>query len=299
MTETRTGTGTETETPAAFAARIRPRIEAELLPAPRLEAESIPLPVVPRAGMGTLSLALAGATVLVGGLSAVATADFVLAQFDRGGPTGWLALAIAVAGFGLLGTAVWRELRGLLSLGRVDGLRADLASGDPARMRRAAARWAARLPAEAVLPPLDAVQEPQAVLALLRAGPGAVLRGQVDALGRSAAVQAGALVAATPSPGLDALVVGWRGLRLVRQVAALHGVRPGALGTLALLRRTAFAAASVAATELAVNAATHAVLSNPLLERVLGDMAGAGVAARRMVVLARAAAIACSPLPEP
>ncbi len=119
---------------------------------------------------------------------------------------------------------------------------------------------------------------------------------RAEALGRTAALQSAAIVAATPSPAIDALALGWRGLRLVRQVAALHGMRPGLLGTLALLRRTALAAASVAATEMAVNAATHAALNHPLLTRLLGDLAGAGVAARRMIILARAASLACSPV---
>ena len=68
------------------------------------------------------------------------------------------------------------------------------------------------------------------------------------------------------------------------------------LGTLALLRKTALAAATVAAAEIAVNAATHAMVSHPLLRHLAGDVAGAGVAARRMIVLARAAAAACSPI---
>jgi hypothetical protein len=68
------------------------------------------------------------------------------------------------------------------------------------------------------------------------------------------------------------------------------------LGTLALLWRTALAAATVAATEIAVNAATHAMVSHPLLRHLAGDVAGAGVAARRMIVLARAAAMARSPV---
>jgi uncharacterized membrane protein YcjF (UPF0283 family) len=100
-----------------------------------------------------------------------------------------------------------------------------------------------------------------------------------------------------PSPAFDGLLMGWRGARLVRQIAQLHGMRPGFLGTLSLLRRTALAAAGVVATDLAVNTLSHAALSSPLLRHVAGDVAGAGVAARRMVVLARATAAACSPLP--
>jgi putative membrane protein len=83
----------------------------------------------------------------------------------------------------------------------------------------------------------------------------------------------------------------------VRQIAELHGLRPGVLGTLALLRRTAMAAAGVAAADMAIDTAARAALSNPLLQHLAGDVAGAGIAARRMVVLARAATAACSPLP--
>ena len=147
-----------------------------------------------------------------------------------------------------------------------------------------------------MLPALAAVDSPEAVLALLRSGPAQTLRDGTDVLGRTAAIQSVAIIAATPSPALDALTVGWRGVRLIRQVAALHGMRPGILGTLALLQKTAMAAATVAATEMAVNAATHAIIAHPLLRHLAGDVAGAGVAARRMIVLARAAAAACSPL---
>ena len=69
------------------------------------------------------------------------------------------------------------------------------------------------------------------------------------------------------------------------------------MGTVALLLRTALSATMVGATELAANAAAHAVLSHPLLAHVAGEMAGAGVAARRMTMLARAAAAACDPVP--
>jgi len=70
------------------------------------------------------------------------------------------------------------------------------------------------------------------------------------------------------------------------------------LGTLSLLRRTALAAGATAVTEVAMNTAAHAVLSTPLLAHLAGEMAGGAVAARRMVVLARATAVACTPLPQ-
>ena len=281
--------------------RVVPRFALEEAPIERLEAASLPLPLPlplvppPAAGAGTLGLAASGAALLVLGLAVLVVGNFVAAQFDRAAWLGWLTLGIATAGFGLIAASIGGELRGLLGLRRVDHLR--LALADPARARGAALAWLDTLAEGAALrPALAAAEAPEAIAALLRAGPVAALRAQSDALGRAAALQVFAAAAAVPSPALDGLLVAWRGARLVRQVAALHGLRPGTLGTLALLRRVALAAAGVVATDLALDAATRAVLSNPLLRHVAGDVAGAGVAARRMVVLARVTAAACSPL---
>jgi len=273
------------------------RLEPEV--APRLEPLPAVLPMpAPAVQRVRLPSALLGAAVLALGLPALWSAWLVSALFDRVPWLGWSGLAVVLAGFGLVGAGIGRELRGLAALRRVDWLRGELASGESARVSAAARRWLAELPQHAaLLPAVAAADTPESIVALLRAGPGMALLEGTDALGRVAAVQAGAIVAATPSPALDALTIGWRGVRLVRQVASLHGMRPGLAGTLALLQRTAISAASVAATQLAVNAAAHAVVSHPILRHVLGDVAGAGVAARRMVVLARAAAAACSPLP--
>ncbi len=278
--------------------RVRPRFELEGQTIARLEPEALPALAptgapAPRSGVG---LAAAGAGVLVLGFAALDAGNFVAAQFERGPVLGWLTLAVALAGFGTLGLAGWRELRGLFGLRHVDRLRMALA--DPARVTSAALDWLATLPEGAALAgAVRAANDPDAVLALLRAGPVAALRARADQLGRTAALQVFSAAAAVPSPTLDGLLVGWRGVRLVRQVAELHGLHPGLFGTLSLLRRVAFAAAGVVLTDLAADVAMRTVLSNPIVERLASDVAGAGVAARRMVVLARATAAACSPLP--
>jgi putative membrane protein len=266
--------------------------------APRLEAVSIPLPTAgPVRWMR--SPALAGAGILGLGLPMLWAVWLVSALFEHWGALGWAGLVILVVGISLIGMSIGRELGGLAALRRVDQLRAELASGEAERVGRAARRWLETLPQHAaILPALAAVDTPESALALLRAGPAPALRDAADVLGRATALQTVAIVSATPSPALDALTVGWCGVRLIRQVAALHGMRPGILGTLALLQKTALAGVTVAATEIAVNAATHAMISHPLLRHLAGDVAGAGVAARRMIVLARAAAAACSPMPR-
>ena len=276
----------------------RPFLMFEAEAAPRLEGAP---PIVAAAGpvRRPLSPALLGVGILGCGLPMLWAAWLVGALFDRASALGWAGIIVLVAGLSLMGVSLAGELRGLSVLRRVDRIRADLASGEAERVSKAARDWLAVLPRHAaILPALAAADSPEAVLALLHGGPAQTLREATDALGRSAALQSMAVVAATPSAALETLTVGWCGVRLVRQVAALHGMRPGFAGTLALLRSTALAAATVAVTEMAVNAATHTIISHPLLRHVAGDVAGAGVAARRMIVLARAAAAACSPLPR-
>ena len=265
---------------------------------PRLREAVAEAVVEPPSRMGTAGLVLAGVVVLALGFAGLSAGNFVADQFGRAAWLGWLTAAVAVAGFALVGAGVWREAAALFALERVDRLRLDLASGEAARVMDGARAWASRVPGgDALLPAMRVVNDPDAALALLRAGPSRALRETADALGRAAAVQTVAGIAAMPSPALDILLVGWRGVRLVRQVAAVYGVRPGLLGTLALLRRTALSATMVGAAELAGNTLAHGLLSNPLVTRLVGEAAGAGVAARRMLVLGRAAAAACDPVP--
>ncbi len=269
--------------------QVEPFLHLETDMAPRLElVPAVLSPTSQPTRAGRIPPALLGAGVLALGFPALWAAWLVGALFDRSAWLGWAGVALVLAGFGLVAAGIGRELHGLAALHRVDQLRAELASGEAERVMTAARRWIEALPQHAaLLPALNAAGSPESVLAVLRAGPGTALRDGADALGRTAAFQAGAIVAATSSPGLDVLTVGWRGVRLVRQVASLHGMRPGLTGTLALLQRTVLAAASAAATQLAVNAAAHAIVSHPLLRHLLADVAGAGVAARRMMVLAR------------
>ncbi len=275
--------------------RVTPRIEVENPIAGRLEPEQLPAVLPAREGIGTLGLAATGVGVLVAGLSALSIGNFVVDQFARAPALGWATLGVAVVGAGLVGAALWRELGFIRRLDRVDELRAELA--DPARARAAARRWLATLPdGSALLPAIEATDSPEAIAALLRAGPARVLRDEASALGRIAGLQVLAITAAVPAPALDGAIVTLRGIRLVRQVASLYGMRPGTLGTVALLRRTLLSAVYVSGTNVAVDTLVKAVISNPSLQTLAGDVAGAGVAARRMIVLARATAAACSPI---
>ena len=294
-----------------------PLVPPPPFPLPRIEPESgraARLAIAPEASTGVAALpepgastdprwgmpllVLSGFAVLALGLAGLQTGNFVAAQFARSVVLGWLTLAVAGAGFGLILAGIWRELRGLAALQGVDRLRRAIAGDDPVARVAAARRWLGMVEGgRDLLPALDALNDPDSVLPLLRAGIEAGLRRRADSLGRRAAMQVVAGMAATPAPSLVVLLISWRGLRLIRQIAALYGLRPGLFGTLGLLRRTATAATAAAVTEVAINSAAHAVLSTPLLTHLAGEMAGGAVAARRMVVLGRAASVACTPLP--
>ncbi len=272
-------------------------------PAPRLDFgwEEAVAPVAPPPSSrrwSAVSLAALGVAVLVLGLSAVEIVSFVMAQFVIAPPLGWLALAIAATGYGLIGWAVLRELRGLAGLAAVDRARDAFARGDFALARSEALAWAARLPtASPSVPALRQAADLPALAALLESGPLAALDRAATAAGRTAAAQAFAATAVVPSPALDAIFFGWRGVRLVREVAVIHGLRPGLAGTVALLRRCVFEAGAVAAADVAIDAATRAVISSPLVQHVAGEAATGAVAARRMLLLARTAARACRIVP--
>lgn len=245
-------------------------------------------------GWSAPALAATGVLVLLLGLSAIDVGGFVADQFARGAWLGWLTLGVAGLGYGLIGLAALRELRGLAALASVERGRQAVARGDFAASRAAVLHWAARAPAAApMLPALRQAPDLPTLLALLEAGPLATLDRAAVQAGRAAALQAVAATAVVPSPALDGLFIAWRGVRLVREVAAIHGLRPGFAGTLKLLRRTVFEAGAVAAADVAINAAVTAVSTNSLVASIVGDAAAGAVAARRMLLLARAAARAC------
>ena len=254
---------------------------------------------LPSGGFSTLSLLAIGIAALLFGFSALAAGNYVVEQFNRAASLGWLTLAVALGGFGTIIWALLREFRALFLLREVDAARAAFARGDLRAAKTHVLAWAAPIPLAAPsLPALREAPDLHSLRALLESGPLAALDAESRSLGRLAALQGFAATAISPSPSLDAVVVGWRGLRLVRQVAALHGMRPGIAATAALLRRAAFDAATVAATEVATDTAVRAIVSNPLVGHVVGEAATGAVAARRLITLARATAAACRILPR-
>ncbi|UPY38582.1 DUF697 domain-containing protein [Sediminicoccus sp. KRV36] len=246
---------------------------------------------------GALALGALALLVLILGVAALDLAGFVARQFAVATWLGVLTLALVLGAGGVLAGAIWREWRGYAALERVDRLREGLQSQDAARARAAAEQWLLSIgEGPAAREVMAGAADAATLRALLRAGPLTRLDQDTAAAGRAAAFQVLAATVVSPWPGMDGLIVAWRGLRLVGQVARIHGMRPGTLGTLRLFRRVILDAASVAAADIAVTALTEAVFNAPLGAALAGQATGSAIAARRMLRLGFATAQVCRPV---
>lgn len=226
--------------------------------------------------------------------------NFAVTQFAKAEWLGWLTVALVGPLVCALGWSAVSEFRGYTSLRAVDRIRSGLSGDDIHVARKHAHDWLYAIGASAeTIRGMDTAPDADKLRALLRSGPLADLDQLSMQAGRDAAMQVLAATAISPWPGLDGVLVIWRGLRLIRRVAALYGLRPGTVGTLRLWRRLAADAGSVAAADVAVAAMTEALFNSPVGGALAGQATGSAIAARRMLRLAVAIARSCHPIDEP
>jgi len=214
--------------------------------------------------------------------AALALDSLVRAAFQRADWLGWLALAVVgLAALGALALLV-RELAGLLRLRRMVRLHrlAQAALAEPEEKsvqalaralghlyrKRPDMRWAfdrLREQESAVLTPAERLR----LLELELVTP---LDAQARRLILRSARDVAALTAIAPGAALDMVIVLLRNLRMLRQLAALYGGRPGFLGGWKLLR--------MVLAHLAVTGAL--ALSDAFLPHVLGKGLAGRLSAR-------------------
>ena len=253
--------------------------------------------------LGSSVLAVAGLGIILGSWLLLAALGSALDLLSRSAGLGGVALALYVTGAVLMVYAAMREWLSLRRLHQVDRLRAALhgPGTDIAAARSLCATWldrvAPHLPEAA---PAAAGLSGSGDAAQLRAFLNSQLRDPLAAatrrIGFKAASEVSALVALSPHDSWDGLIVAWRGLRVIRQVAVLHGLRPGPAVSLALLGRVAHAAVETAMVDVASQAAADHLLANVPLLRHLSAIPAASTAAFRLHRLASVAGRACSPL---
>ncbi len=229
-----------------------------------------------------------------------------------------ISTALGIAGTALLGAAltvgvIWTvdEVRRFYRLRTADRLRVAAA-----RLRGSASRDEALALVNQILPALRgnvaAHDSSVRLRALIRpAHDGAdvlnlFVREVLDPLDRQAAARISRAardtavgVAASPVGLLDAVIGTVRGLRMIREIATIYGLRPGTMGAFRLMRRALLDGGSFAAADLGSDVLTEVMSGLGL--RATGMIAGKlgeGVfAAVRMTRLGLVTMQACRPVP--
>ena len=234
-------------------------------------------------------------------LSLVAFADD---QFRRSPGLGILTLICFGTVLSLVIYGLWGELRAFRALRRVDGLRRSLSYADMPLPELLAIilPWLHTIrrhlegPGRVVIV-VEAATTPAGIRAALRREVAGPLRQAARQAGQRAALEGGAVVAITPAPALEGVIVGIRALMLIRQIAGIYGIRPGLLAMLALLRRVASTAAGVSGFALlSQTLVAHTLHKLPVLKDLASALPETGLAAVRLYGLARVTAEACSPI---
>jgi putative membrane protein len=260
----------------------------------------------PRVRVGATSWLAAGLCLLVASWLVLSIVSFVAGLFGQSALLGAAGAVLVGSGVCMVLYAGLLEAGAYRSLGNAERLRAVLAAPDAtvATLRAGTLEWLGQVG--------EAVPNAPTVVRLVRdAGTAVELRGilrsrvadplreRAEGLGRRAAVEGATLVAICPHPAWDGLVAGARGLLLIRRVAALYGLRPGFVVTLALLRRVAWTAAGTTGLVLVSQGlADHVLTGLPVVKHVAGAIPGTGAVAVRLYRLAGVTAEACCPVPR-
>ncbi|WP_432698301.1 TIGR01620 family protein [Marinobacterium sp. YM272] len=109
-------------------------------------------------------------------------------------------------------------------------------------------------------------------------------------------VESGAMVALSPWATFDMLLVGWRNLRMLREIASIYGIAPGAAAQWSLLKSVLQGLAFAGASEMAMDAGAAAFGSS--LTSTLSARAGQGLGAGLFTARTGLQALRlCRPLP--
>jgi putative membrane protein len=260
---------------------------------------------LPRTSGGTVLWISRGIFVLLMTWVGLSLAQFMHGLFRTSNSLGILGTVAIAAGLGMIGYGIAREWRAYRSLTAMERFKIVLAGDDKAleSVRSAALQWVRRVAPNAITDQatvestLKTAVSVVEIRALLRNRLSVKLREASLQIGQRAAVEGATAVAICPHPALDGLVVSLRGFVMVRQIAVLHGVRPGLVATASLMRRIAVTAAGTSGTAfLSQGIAEHFLHHMPVMKHVAAAVPAANVAAFRLYRLAGITATACCPI---
>ncbi len=109
-------------------------------------------------------------------------------------------------------------------------------------------------------------------------------------------IQSGVLVALSPYASFDMLLVGWRNLKMLREITDIYGISPGAMTQWGLLRKVLHNIAFAGVSEISIHASSHLLSSS--ITASLSAKAGQGLGAGLFTARSGLQAIRlCRPLP--
>lgn len=220
--------------------------------------------------------------------------------------SGLVALLLLALGSGSL--QLWRSLRGLRQLRQTEALQDQARRMLDQSGQGAAGAFLRRLEQHYQQGPgdqrlIDAIQELDSSYSdaeCIRYLSQHALQEQ-DAQARRCvqrySVESGVLVALSPWASFDMLLVGWRNLRMLREIATIYGIAPGVATQWSLLKRVLHSLAFAGLSEMAIDAGSAALGSS--LTSSLSARAGQGLGAGLFTARTGMEALRlCRPLPQ-
>lgn len=303
LNATEAGAETQPQDPPRAPGRVEEPAQPMAEPAAPVDEEAAVPGGLVRAGWKRLGGAL---LFLLGGLLATRLGEYLAALWPQQPLVAAALGGTTVLAVVLLGLALRAEALAARRVSQIDTHRERVLQAaktdDPATLDRQLApqleRIAQRFP-DAVAQYRAAAAESHHAADRLRLFDNLVLSQvdrEVDKTIDRTALTVGAAVAIVPHPALDALVVLWRALTMVRRIAALYGLGPTRLSSLALLRHAIVSAVLAAGMETAGDLVVEEV-GRGVLASGGQRLAQTAVTASRLRRLGRMTRQLCRPLP--
>jgi len=200
------------------------------------------------------------------------------------------------SGFVLIGLGIaylcWIEIRGYLAVRTIDRLASSLQSGNVIFAKRETTRWLHSVHQDRLI---EEVQRATSISAIqdIVSDVAKTIDSKVDVYIAKESLLAGAIVGVSPWAFVDGIVVGWRQLKMMRQIATNYGIRPSTLGTLRLLKRVIV---SVAFADAAEHISQWVASKVPSLGGIIPAAGQSAATAILTVRLGRSCKLACRPM---
>lgn len=222
----------------------------------------------------------------------------------------WLLGAIVLGLVALLlmslGVQCWRSLKGIRQLGQMQALQTQAHQLLQSQGHGQAASWlkALKLHArshgtanelQACLDQLDSAYSDQEIVRYVEQHGFTAQDAQARRCVQRYSIESGVMVAFSPWASFDMVLVGWRNLRMLKDVAQIYGISPGLVAQATLLKQVLQTLAFSGLSELAIDAGTSALSSSlTTFSARAGQGLGAGVFTARTGLQAIRA---CRPVP--